>query len=224
MHPFSDVKIIDCWHKNARSWTAAVRSGHIESRRLVTDRAVVDAVVSRRPHSVLDMGCGEGWLARELSSRGIHVEGIDVVPELVQAAQHGGGGHYRVASYEELAAGTFRLSCDVVVCNFSLLGKQSVEGLFNTMPSLLQPQGSVIVQTLHPVSACGDLPYKDGWRQGSWDGCGPDFTEPAPWYFRTLESWLRLFADSGMRVLEMREPLHPQTGKPVSMVFIAAPR
>ncbi len=222
MHPFSDAKIIDCWHKNARPWTNAVRTGRIESRRLVTDRALVDAIVSRGPRSVLDVGCGEGWLARELASRDIHVEGIDVVPELVAAAQRGGGGNFRVASYEDLATGTCKLCIDAMVCNFSLLGKESVEGLYTAIPSLLQPQGSVIVQTLHPVSACGDLPYKDGWRQGLWDGCGPDFTDPAPWYFRTLESWQRLFADNGLRLLEMREPQHPKTRIPASIIFIAA--
>lgn len=107
-------------------------------------------------------------------------------------------------------------------CNFSLLGKQSVEALCKAVPALLNPQGSLIVQTLHPAAACGDLPHEDGWSQGSWDGCGQDFSDPAPWYFRTLESWLRLFADSGLRLLELREPLHPMTHNPVSMIFIAA--
>jgi hypothetical protein len=67
--------------------------------------------------------------------------------------------------------------------------------------------------------SCGEPPYRDGWRQGSWAGCGDGFSEPAPWYFRTLESWVRLFADNGFRLHEIREPFHPHTGKPASVIF-----
>ncbi|MGZ5058164.1 MAG: class I SAM-dependent methyltransferase, partial [Methylobacter sp.] len=182
----SDAKIIDSWRKNAPMWVVAVRDGQIESRRQVTDQAILDAVLSRSPRSVLDIGCGEGWLARELAAAGIQVIGIDAVPSLVEVAQHAGGGDFRVMSYEELAAGKLSVSVDVIVCNFSLLGKESVEGVFGVVRSLLNQPGLFIVQTLHPVMVCGDLPYRDGWREGSWAGFNSDFTDPAPWYFRTF--------------------------------------
>jgi len=56
MDPLSDEKIVDSWHTNATPWTSAVREQRIESRKLVTDRAIVDAVISRKPTSVLDLG------------------------------------------------------------------------------------------------------------------------------------------------------------------------
>jgi 2-polyprenyl-3-methyl-5-hydroxy-6-metoxy-1,4-benzoquinol methylase len=222
MDPFSDAKIIDSWHKNAAPWTAAVREKQIESRRLVTDQAIIDAILSRTPDSVLDIGCGEGWLARALAAHAIPVLGVDVVPELIRQAQSAGGGEFRVVSYQQISAGNLDTVADAVVCNFALLGKESVEDLFAAVPSLLNPHGTFIVQTLHPVAACGDSPYRDGWRAGSWRGFNSTFTDPAPWYFRTLESWKTLFADSGLRLLEIREPLHPQTQKPLSVIFIAA--
>jgi len=220
---FSDTKIIQSWRNNARAWTDAVRNGQIESRRQVTDRAIVDVILGLSPRTVLDIGCGEGWLARALGARGIETTGIDVVPDLVEDARRAGGGDFHVMSYEEIAAGKLAVRVDTVVCNFSLLGKESVEGLFRTIPALLNSSGAFIVQTLHPVAACGDLPYRDGWRSGSWDGFGPDFTDPAPWYFRTLESWKGLFADNGYYSHEMREPAYPQTGQPASVIFIGEP-
>lgn len=215
-----DARIVQSWRTNASSWTVAVRDGRIESRQQVTDAAIVDAVLSRSPHSVLDIGCGEGWLARELAARNIRTTGIDVVPELVEAARRAGGGDFHVGSYEELVAGKFEMQADVAVCNFSLLGRESVVSLVRAAPSFLGTNGSLIVQTLHPVMSCGDLPYRDGWREGSWTGFGPEFTDPAPWYFRTLESWTTLFTDCGLRLLEMREPLHPESRKPASVIFI----
>ena len=221
MNPFSDAKIVDSWVRNASPWTIAVRTGQIESRKLITDRAIVDAVLSRAPSAVLDLGCGEGWLARELAAKGIDVTGIDVVPDLIKQAQSAGQGNFRVMGYEKIAAGQLQLCVDAVVCNFALLGRASVEGVIKAMPSLLKAHGSFIVQTLHPHLACGDAPYRDGWRAGSWSGFSSDFTDPAPWYFRTLESWIKLFVDSGFQRLEIREPIHPITQKPASLILIA---
>jgi 2-polyprenyl-3-methyl-5-hydroxy-6-metoxy-1,4-benzoquinol methylase len=217
---FSDAKIIESWSKNALSWTVAVREGKIESRRQITDRAIVDALLGLSPYSVLDIGCGEGWLARQLAARNIPVVGVDVVPAHIEAAQRSGGGDFRVISYEDISAGKLKVSVDVAVCNFALLGKESVEGIFRAVPSLLNARGSFIVQTLHPVLAGGDLPYRDGWREGSRAGFSDGFTDPAPWYFRTLESWIKLFVDSGFRLREVREPLHPKTQTPASVIFI----
>jgi 2-polyprenyl-3-methyl-5-hydroxy-6-metoxy-1,4-benzoquinol methylase len=221
VNEFGDAQILASWHKNAAPWTTAVRSGQIESRKLVTDRAIVDAVVGRSPQSVLDVGCGEGWLCRELSQRGIRATGIDVVPALIETARSAGGGTFDVASYEDIVAGRFRISVDAIVCNFALLGEHSVEGLLAAVPRMLNVSGALIVQTLHPVVACGDLPYRDGWRRGSWLGFSADFTDAPPWYFRTLESWIRLLLGSGLKLREMCEPLHPVTGKPASVLFVA---
>jgi 2-polyprenyl-3-methyl-5-hydroxy-6-metoxy-1,4-benzoquinol methylase len=220
---YNDQRIIASWHTNATSWTSAVREHQIESRRLVTDQAIVDAVVSRTPSTVIDIGCGEGWLARTLSQRGIRVVGLDAVPALIEQAQAAGGGEFQVASYEEIAGGAIPVRADLLVCNFSLIGKESVEGLLRAVPGLLTPRGTFVIQTLHPIIACGDQPYRDGWRAGSWQGFDAAFTDPAPWYFRTLGSWIALLGRHRLRVIEMLEPLHPSTSQPASVIFVTAP-
>jgi 2-polyprenyl-3-methyl-5-hydroxy-6-metoxy-1,4-benzoquinol methylase len=221
--PLSDAKIIESWHTNAAAWTGAVRAGAIASRKLCTDRAIVDAVVECAPRSALDIGCGEGWLVRALGERGVQALGIDAIPELVEQARQSGG-NFELCSYMELNSGRLAQTFDAVVCNFSLLGEQSVLDVFTTVPGLLNRGGTCLVQTLHPLLACGDQPYVDGWRRGSWDGFSSDFTDPAPWYFRTLESWVRLFERCGLRLRELREPVHPGTGKPASVLFVAEAR
>jgi 2-polyprenyl-3-methyl-5-hydroxy-6-metoxy-1,4-benzoquinol methylase len=212
-----DGKIIDSWGKNTAPWVAAVRSGEIESRTLVTNRAIVEAVRRRTPATGLDIGCGEGWLVRALD--GVAMLGVDVVPGLIDAARKAGGGEFRVMSYEEIA-GQLKLAVDVAVCNFSLIGKDSVEGVFRAARSFLRPGGALIVQTMHPLMACGDAPYADGWREGSWAGFNAGFTDPPPWYFRTIGSWTRLFTDNGLRLQDVHEPLHPATGKPASIILV----
>jgi 2-polyprenyl-3-methyl-5-hydroxy-6-metoxy-1,4-benzoquinol methylase len=217
----SDASIVNSWRKNASPWTDAVRGNQIESRTLVTNHAIVEAVLSRASATVLDIGCGEGWLVRSLAELGIRATGVDVVPELIEQAARAGGGEFRVVSYEQIAAGELDVKVDVVVANFSLIGKESVEGVVRRAPQLLNDGGALVIQTLHPVAAGAGLPYEDGWRSGSWAGFRDQFSDPAPWYFRTLESWRSLLMDAGFQTIEMREPIHPGTGQPASVIFIA---
>ena len=218
---FFDEQIVESWKLNAEPWTAVIRQQQIESRRLITDRAIIETVIAHVPATVLDLGCGEGWLARALAEKGTDVHGVDVVPALIARAQAAGGGQFSVMSYEEVAAGALGVKFDAVVCNFALFGDSVVEGMLQAIPSLLNPGGVFIVQTLHPLIACGDAPYQTGWREGSWAGFNDGFVQPAPWYFRTLEAWVSLFHYAGLRLLEIREPLHPVTQKPASVVFVA---
>lgn len=193
----NEQEIIQSWHTNAKPWTVAVRQGLIASRLLATNRAIIDAVLACSPQSLLDLGCGEGWLGRELSTRAIKVLGVDAVPSLIEQAQQPGGAKFRVRSYEDIAAGKLQAKVDVIACNFSLFGEQSVSRLFAYLPTLLKPNGKLIVQTLHPFFSAAGTPYQDGWRSSSWTGLSDDFSDPAPWYFRTLASWVTLFIDTG---------------------------
>jgi 2-polyprenyl-3-methyl-5-hydroxy-6-metoxy-1,4-benzoquinol methylase len=221
---YTDAAILSSWQRNAAPWIAAVRGGEIESRRLVTDAAVLEAVLACAPHSVIDLGCGEGWLALALMQRGVAVTGVDAVPELVTAARDAGIADCHLLTYEQIAQGELDCRADAVVCNFSLIGAGCVDDLLRAVPTLLVPQGTLIVQTLHPLMACGDQPYVDGWRAGSWAGFSSAFCDAPPWYFRTLESWIALLAASGLVLRAMREPLDPRSGKPASVIFIAQRR
>ncbi len=215
-----DRQIIDSWHKNANAWSVAIQTQQIASRQLVTNRSILDAVASCNAHTVIDIGCGEGWLTRELTARGMDVLGVDVVPAFIERSQTIGTGRFAVANYSEIAMGKLGERFDLAVANFSLFGDESVTSLFKSFRSILNPHSTVIVQTLHPIVACGDFPYLDGWRASLWTGFSDDFTDPAPWYFRTLATWVKLFTDHDLTIVEIREPIHPQTGKPAAAILI----
>jgi 2-polyprenyl-3-methyl-5-hydroxy-6-metoxy-1,4-benzoquinol methylase len=219
-----EAQIIRSWNSNAGPWAKAIQAASIHSRKLVTDQAIVDAVLSVRPARVFDIGCGEGWLARALNACGIEVTGIDAVPELIAEAAHGGGGQFQVGDYGAIAQR--QLQCgpfDAAVCNFSLLGEESVESLLGAIADYICT-GHLIVQTLHPVVACGEHPYRDGWRAGSWSGFGAEFSDPAPWYFRTLGSWVAMLRRNGLQLIDCREPTAPDSFVPASVIFICKTR
>lgn len=220
------ARLARSWKRNADAWTRVVREGRIESRRLATDDAILRAVLDRAPRRVLDVGCGEGWLCRALAEHGAEAVGVDGSAALVESARAAGGGVYHVLSYEELAAHPERVGrgdFDAVVCNFALL-HQDLAPLLRALRSLLRAEGVLLVQTVHPWSARGDAPYADGWRTEHFAAFGEEFPEPMPWYFRTLGSWVEVLWQAGFRVEELREPAHPETGDPLSLLLVAAPQ
>ena len=215
-------RLIRSWTGNAAAWTAAVRDGRIESRRLATDAAILDALRALRPARVLDVGCGEGWLCRALAAHDVEAVGIDVSAPLVDAARAAGGGRFAVLPYAELAGAAAHLGrFDALACNFALLEEDIVPMLRDLRP-LLAPGGRLVIQTVHPWSACGDEPYRDGWRLEDFSTFGEEaFPEPMPWYFRTLATWLANLDEAGFRVDRLREPAHPDTARPLSLLLQA---
>lgn len=217
--------LVRSWSRNADAWTRTVREGGIESRRLATDAAIVRAVLERRPERVLDLGCGEGWLARGLAEHGIGVVGLDVSPELVEAARRAGGGEFHAVSYDALAAdpSLARGEYDAVVCNFSLLDEYPGP-LLQSLRRVLRPGGALLIQTVHPWTAAGEGPYEDGWRTETFAGFGEGFAAPMPWYYRTLASWTDVIAAAGYDLAGLREPVHPNTGRPASLILTCTMR
>ncbi|HEN8712668.1 TPA: class I SAM-dependent methyltransferase [Pseudomonas putida] len=208
------------WQQNANSWIEAVRSGAIESRRQVTDQAILVAILGRQPERVLDLGCGEGWLLRALAERGIDATGVDGDASLVEAARAAGSPQVHLASYRQLCdvAVPIGTGYDLVCSNFALL-HQDIIPLLAAVNALLAPGGALVIQTLHPWSeAHGD--YQDGWREESFAGVAGNW-QPMPWYFRTLASWLNALEMAGLKLVSLQEPQHPQSTEPQSLLLVA---
>ena len=206
------------WRVNAQAWIEAVRGDLIESRRVATDDAIVNAAMALKPGRVLDVGCGEGWLCRVLAAVGVAAVGLDASPELIAAARQSGGGEFYLASYAEMAKlqaviGVF----PVIVCNFSLL-EEDIGRVLRHLQQYLEPAGSLLIQTLHPGDG-GDDGNRDGWSVESYAGFEARFTQAMPWYFHSLTSWSALLTNSGFYIESFLEPPDPKSGIPLSLLL-----
>lgn len=149
--------------------------------------------------------------------------GVDGDATLVEAARVAGSSPVHVASYEDLVEAKVDIGrdYDLICANFSLL-HQDIIPLLAAMNALLVPGGALVIQTLHPWSvAAGD--YQDGWREETFDGFQGEW-QPMPWYFRTLSSWLNALDMAGLQLTGLREPQHPQSPVPQSLLMIAERR
>ncbi len=214
------TRIARSWTDNADAWTRVVRDGLIPGRRAGTDEAIVAASLTLGDGPLLDVGCGEGWLVRELGVRGVRADGIDVSASLIDRARELGGGAFDVAAYDSLeadpdiAAGPWQS----IVCNFSLLG-DPVYPLLAALRQRLAPHGALLIQTVHPWSARGRAPYESAWRTESFDAFAVAFPSPMPWYYRTLCAWFDEIALAGLRVVRLLEPVNAVTGAPLSLLL-----
>jgi 2-polyprenyl-3-methyl-5-hydroxy-6-metoxy-1,4-benzoquinol methylase len=211
------------WDSNAAAWTATVRERLIESRRVATDAAILNAIRDLAPHRVLDIGCGEGWLCRALQQAGVACVGVDGSVGLVDAARTADpDGVYHVLRYTDFGGLNDLVapgSCDVAVCNFSLL-HDDIAPVLHAARAALRAHGTLLIQTVHPWSA-SDGDYTDGWRTEDFAWAERRFPQAMPWYFRTLQSWVDIVRASGFTLQALDEPKQPETGKLLSLMLRA---
>ncbi|WP_029935703.1 class I SAM-dependent methyltransferase [Thiomicrospira pelophila] len=207
--------ILKSWDTNAKAWTQAVRNQEIESRNQVTNQAIVEAILAQDFQSMLDVGCGEGWLIREIANtRPGDYMGIDGSEDLIRLAQELDQEHsYLNLTYQALNIGSLQRKFDLIVCNFSLFGNESVDDLLLKLKGLLNENGRILIQTLYVEDE------QTGWQAGSWQGFSKQFTDPAPWYKRNHQAWINTFKYANLLLLRHQINSHPDTRKPCSVIF-----
>jgi hypothetical protein len=108
----------------------------------------------------------------------------------------------------------------VVVANFSVLG-ENVRPMLEKVRGWLAKDGAILIQTLHPMSQDPKERYESGWRIETFAQMGDRFTASMPYYFRTFSRWVEELSAAGFSVVKCREPLHPETGRPLSLLLVA---
>jgi 2-polyprenyl-3-methyl-5-hydroxy-6-metoxy-1,4-benzoquinol methylase len=74
------------YDENADFWVQIIRGNHDRYRTNLTNNAVLNAIGPADGLKVVDAGCGEGYMARELASQGADVLGVDSSTNLIEAA------------------------------------------------------------------------------------------------------------------------------------------
>ena len=109
---------------------------------------------------------------------------------------------------------------DLIVCNYALF-LEDLEPMMRALRRRLAPHGAVVVQTVHPWSGPADQPYADGWREETFATFEHPFPASMPWFHRTMSSWIAVLAEAGLAVTTLEEPMHPETGRPLSLILTA---
>jgi SAM-dependent methyltransferase len=96
---------------------------------------------------VLDVGCGMGRHAFLLAGRGLHVEGLELSPQLLARMREFDHGQYNIATYcADIAARPAELEgrYDALLGFFFLHHVQHLEAAFASMAGMLRPGGRAV--------------------------------------------------------------------------------
>jgi ubiquinone/menaquinone biosynthesis C-methylase UbiE len=151
---------------------------------------------------VLDVGCGNGFIAYHLSAMGRSVTGVDLNATTEAPIQ------YSVFNGRKLPFDA--VSFDAVIFSFVLHHSQNVAGLLAEARRVLRPDGRIVIyedipERWHDRALC--LWHDQNWR-----------SRTGPCTFLRFDGWIDLFEALGLRVAQrwrlsrLRNPTHPVLG------------
>jgi SAM-dependent methyltransferase len=207
------------WEWQAQDWARWARTPGHDSYWLFRG-LFFDASVPAPGRLTLEVGCGEGRVARDLARLGHTVVGLDASPTLVaMAAAADPAGRYLVGDAAALpfGDGTF----DAVVAYNSLMDVADMAAAVREASRVLAPGRPLCVCVTHPTADAGTFQSKDPDAPfvipGSYlgrhrfedtferDGLQVTF---AGWRY-SLEEYARALEDAGLLIDRLREPAAP---------------
>ena len=208
------------WEENASGFVAwARRPGHDSYWQFHRDLFL--ELLPEPGRRTLDLGCGEGRLARDLKTRGHDVVGVDASRTMVAAAREADPElDVRLADAGDLPFknGDF----DLVIAFMSLQDIGDLESAVAESARVLEPRGRLCIAIVHPLNSAGrfedDEPdsafvIRDSYLEGSYyadslcrDGLEVTFAS----VHRPLQTYTDALADAGLLIERVREPAVPE--------------
>ncbi len=209
----------DFWNRVADDWNTQVGDDGDSNRILNSDPVLWQFVGDVSGRTILDVGCGTGYLARKLHSRGAHVIGIDFSEEMIRLARAKDSQiDFHVDSCSELRT-INDSSVDVVVANYVLMDTPDLVGTMRAFQRVLQPGGIVVVVFSHPCFPQGRATAgnSDGGIAYQWsfpyfepqkcvDPPWGHFSSEFIWFHRPLSDYWKAFVQAGFEVIDFEEP------------------
>jgi SAM-dependent methyltransferase len=169
---------------------------------------------------VLDVGCGEGQVARKAAELGAEVVGVDPTRNQITVAhQRAGGPRYGEAAAEALP---FRdASFDAVVMCLVIEHIDPMEPAIDEMARVLQPGGRCLLLLNHPLLQTPGSGWIDDhileeqyWRVGPYlpDDSTIEEVSPGvnlPFMHRPLSRYIHVMGQVGLLLEDMDEPAPP---------------
>lgn len=206
------------WDTKARDWKSQVGDHGDWNRRLCSDPVLFELLGKVRHKSILDAGCGTGYLTQKLTSLGADAVGVDLSPKMIETARQ----HYTEIDFRVDDVSTLQTisddEFDIVVSNYVLMDTPDLPAAINSIYRVLRPGGVAVVAFSHPcfpqtsASVQPDETISYHWKHSYFeqskqiDAPWKHFQSEFIWYHRPLEDYWRQFRSSGFHVTEMREP------------------
>jgi SAM-dependent methyltransferase len=206
------------WEQHSRWWQRRFTEGADPEY----EEQILPLVEShlRKARRVLDVGCGEGQVARCIARGGADVVGLDPTPSQIREAHNRGGPpRFVQASAKQLP---FRgCTFEAVVLCLALEHIEPFEPAIHEIARVLAPGGQFLLLLVHPLLQAPGSGWVDDegsdeqyWRVGSYlpDHFVIDEVDPGihlPFYHRSLSRYVHAMGEVGLLIEDMVEPSPP---------------
>ena len=202
----------------AADWQIQVGDEGDSNRRLNSDPVLWAFAGDVAGLSVLDAGCGTGYLSRKLADKGALVTGIDFSEKMIEIALAKNPQiDYREDSCSELRTIDDALYA-LVVTNYVLMDTPDLREPMEAFSRVLKTGGMAILIFSHPcfpqgqatISEDGEVTYR--WHVPYFqqsrltDPPWARFTSDFIWFHRPLSDYWKAFAAAGFSVVGFEEP------------------
>ena len=171
---------------------------------------------------VLDVGAGEGSVARRLADLGAVVVAVEPTRELLDAAitierEAPRGIDYHADRVEDLRS-VANESVDAAIAVLVLHHVVDLDVALAELRRVVRPRGRLVLVIPHPWSDHPGAtwhPTEEGSRrvvgdysiERYWSTDEPTSVRSVGWHHRTVASWLNAISQAGFTVVEVREPI-----------------
>jgi SAM-dependent methyltransferase len=212
-------KTRNLWNSLAGDWRIQVGKDGDSNRQLNSDPVLWRFAGDVRGRSVLDAGCGTGYLTQQLFDRGAKVTGVDFSERMIEIARTDHPAiEFRVDSCSELRT-IADASTDLVITNYVLMDTPDLSGTMRAICRILRPGGVAVHIFSHPCFPAGRARTEASGAGVSYKWVFPyfephectdppwgHFTERFIWFHRPLSDYWKAFVAAGFSVVDFEEP------------------
>jgi 2-polyprenyl-3-methyl-5-hydroxy-6-metoxy-1,4-benzoquinol methylase len=210
----TNAEAIATWSRVPQESPAAFDPDGDTARRVLLDPHIFRLLGDVTGATVLDAGCGQGYLARLLAGRGARVTGVEPAQapyEYAVARERERRQQIRYLQADLAGAGGLDGQFDAVVANVVLEAIPDWVPALRTCVRALRPGGLLVFSLEHPC-------FEDGTRSWHQHGCVEvreylhDYARPSPPgtdFHRPLSAYLNQVIRAGATLTEITEPTVP---------------
>jgi SAM-dependent methyltransferase len=141
----------DAWEREAVAWTRWARSSETDHFFWRLSLPALLGLLPAPGRLTVDVGCGEGRVARVLKARGHRVAGVEASPTLAAAARAADPDlEVHVADAAAMPLGD--CSADLCVASMMLVSVDDLDAVVRDVARVLAPGGRFCFSTVHPFS------------------------------------------------------------------------